>query len=307
MPQESLLLDREQSFIVGAMAYLECLASIITDQPLASLKYLRRFAMLTQEQKVYPNPWTGISTPLFIYLAASAALIRHKRCRRSEDEQYPETDSELASQARELYGQVLAHRTPAESTVEDTQDENTPVTHLLLVDAIIRLVILLELTQVFPELIGLDRSPSELRKSSLNLAIAVLSLVAELPISSGVNIMLSIPLLSAGSALQAIESVPKNNGYSCDLTSDSLDALCGQVTALKHRPAVLQIWRSQVVQRFEQLYHRVKLAPVKRLLFILEAVWCRADEASTSDTFTAGTLIYWMDVMTEEGLESLFG
>lgn len=307
MPKETLLLDREQSFIVGAMAYLECLASIITNQPLESLRYLHRFAMMTQGQKVYPNPWTGISTPLFIYLAASATLIRHKRCRRLDSGQHQETDLGLASHARELYGQVLAHRTPADSTVEDTQDDVTPVTHLVLVDAIFRLVILLELTQVFPELIKLDRSPCELRKSSLNLATAVLGLIAELPTSSGVNIMLSIPLLSAGSALQAIEGVPKNKNYSCDLASESFDALCGRVTALMHRPAVLQIWRSQVVQRYEQLYHRVKLAPVKRSLSIMEAVWCRADKASTSDTFIPGTLIYWMDVMTEEGLETLFG
>ncbi|KAK6008138.1 hypothetical protein QM012_000041 [Aureobasidium pullulans] len=73
------LLTRQQSFIVGAMAFLECLASIIIDQPIDVLQYLRPFTRIAEDQRIYPNPWTGVSTPLFIILAEVATLIRQKR------------------------------------------------------------------------------------------------------------------------------------------------------------------------------------------------------------------------------------
>lgn len=306
-PKESFEPDREQSFIIGAMAYLECLASIIVDQPVESLNYMVRFATLTQGRRVYPNPWTGISTPLFIYLAGTATLVRRKRRLVSLGGQCSDVDLELTRSARELYGLVLAHHPPSAISVDDTQDANTPLAHLFVMDTVFRLVILLELTQDFPEVITHDQPLREVRQASLDLAIAVLTMVSDLPESSGANIMLSVPLLIAGSALQTVEPISRNIHYRYDLSSTSFDALCGQIAALKHCPATLRMWRGQVTWRLEQLYHRVGLAPVKRVIAILEVVWHRADKASDSGTSSSGTLVHWMDVMTEERLETLFG
>lgn len=289
------------------MAYLECLASIIVDQPLESLDYMARFATLTQGRRVYPNPWTGISTPLFIHLARSATIVRRKRRLVSVRGRGSDVDLELTRSARELYELVLAHRHPSTTSVDDTQDANTPIAHLFVIDTIFRLVIILELIQNFPEVVTNDHTLLKAQPVGVDLAIAILNMVSELPESSGTNVMLSVPLLVAGSALQTTQSITRNIHHHYDLNSTSFDALCGEIAALKHCPATLRMWRGQVAWRLEQLYHRVGLAPVKRVSAILEVVWHRADEASEFGTFSSDTLVHWMDVMTEEKLETLFG
>ncbi|USP81286.1 uncharacterized protein yc1106_08560 [Curvularia clavata] len=136
-------------------------------------------------------------------------------------------DLEITRRARALYEVVLAYRPPSATSVDDTQDSSTPIAHLLVMNTIFRLVVLLELTRVFPELITHGQSMREVSQSQLDLAIAVLTMVADLPESSGANLMLTIPLLSAGSALQDIESVPKDIHHSYDLNATSFDVLCG--------------------------------------------------------------------------------
>lgn len=305
--KKPVALDREQSFIIGAMVHQECLLSIIIDQPVESLQYLLRFATLVQEQRVYPHPFTGISTPLFVYLAESLALVRQKRNLMSREERGSNFDLQLSKRVRELYMLVLAHQPPLVTSVDDTQDLNTPLPHLFAVDAMLRLVILLELIQSFPEVIIGDAPTRQVRQTSLDLAIAILTIASDLPEPSGANNMTSIPLLSAGSALQSAESTPRNIHQGYDLSANSLDGLRGQIAALMHRPATLQMWRDQVSWRVERLHSRVSVAPVKRISAILEAVWQQADKAANSDTCTSRNMVHWMDVMTEGRLETLFG
>ena len=304
---ERVVLDREQSFIVGAMVYLECLISIVINQPVESIQYLLPFVTLTQEQRVYPNPSTGISTPLFIYLAKSVTLVRQKRNLIAREERGSDLDLRISRSARELYVLVLAHRPPLVASVDDTQDTNTPITHLFATDTILRLVILLELMQGFPEIILYNDSTREARQTILDLAIAVLTIVSDLPESSGANMMLAIPLLSAGSALQSLESTPRNIDQGYNLSSDCLNTLCGQIAALMRRPATLQMWRDQVAWHVERLHHRAGVAPVRRISEILEAVWRQADEVSNVGACASAPMVHWMDVMIEGGLETLFG
>lgn len=289
------------------MVYLESLVAIIVDQPIDSLQHLLPFATLTQGQRVYPNPCTGISTPLYIYLANTAMLIRQRRHLISRREWRSDIDLEISRSARKLYALVLSHRPPSATLVDDTQDVNTPLTHLFAIDTMLRLVILLELVQVFPEVVSQGHPTREVRQTSLDLAIAILTIVSDLPESSGANIMLSIPLLSAGSALQPIEGVSMDIHQGYDLGSNCLDGLCGQIATLMHRPATIQSWRDRVTWRVERLYHRVSVAPVKRISALLEAVWRQADEANRSDISISGNNVHWMDVMIEGGLETLFG
>ncbi|KAF2993857.1 hypothetical protein E8E13_000611 [Curvularia kusanoi] len=299
--QADIPLDSEQCFIIGAMVYFECLTSIIVDQPSHSLNYLFRFARPSQGQRFYPNPWTGISTPLFVYLAATAALLRRRRCWELHSGKHSFMDTDIIETARELLDSVLAHESPMMASVDDTQDASTPLGHLFAVDAIFRLVILLELIQAFPDLVADHHS-----NRVLDLAIAILIIISDLPESSGVNVMLSIPLLSAGSALQASKSITGSVEQLYDLNSTSFCALFDQVATILHHPFALQTWRDQVTWRFERMYHRVGLAPVKRVRSLLDAVWFRADETNNIPTIHSDK-VHWMDVMAKEGLETLFG
>ncbi|KAG9854675.1 hypothetical protein KCU98_g1878, partial [Aureobasidium melanogenum] len=311
------LLTREQSFIIGAMAFLECLASIIIDQPIDVLKYLRPFAKIAEDQRIYPNPWTGVSTPLFIILAEVATLIRQKRnlkamsSAESQAESLSELDEKMNKHASQLFASALTHRTPSIAKMEETKDSKTPLDHLISMDCIFRLVILLELSQIFPDVVlcgdtrVLDKTESqrEAEKVTLDFAIAALRLISELPKTSGTLLMLSIPLISAGSALQNLES------YRCDYNFDSgsLSGLRKDVSDLITRPLPISAWRDQVELRIEQLERRVGLAPIRRMRELLKAVWREADGPDVSRGPLLRNHIHWMDVMIDEKLETLLG
>ncbi|KAH0155574.1 hypothetical protein KCU67_g8650, partial [Aureobasidium melanogenum] len=307
------LLTREQSFIVGAMAFLECLASIIIDQPIDVLKYLQPFARIAEDQRIYPNPWTGVSTPLFIILAEVATLIRQKRnlkamsSAESQAESISELDEKMNKHASQLFASALTHRTPSIARIEETKDSKTPLDHLISMNCIFRLVILLELSQIFPDVVlrhdDKTQSQREAEKVALDFAIAALRLISELPKTSGTLIMLSIPLISAGSALQNLES------YRCDYNfdSDSFSGLRKDVSDLISRPLPISAWRDQVELRIEQLERRVGLAPVRKMKELLKAVWRQADGPFVSPGTSSRNRIHWMDVMIDEKLETLLG
>lgn len=310
-------LTREQSFVIGAMTFLECLASIIIDQPVDTLKYLRSFTIVPETQRIYPNPWTGVSTPLFIILAEVATLIRQKRnlsalgSPESHAESLAEMDVNMTRSARDLFNAVLAHRTPPIARMEETKDANTPLQHLVAIDCIFRLITLLELSQSFPDVVldetdhilTMPRSREETRKVGLDLGIAALKLIVELPKTSGSLIMLSIPLVSAGSVLQSTQS----SGFDYNLDSVSFSGLCKDVTDLINRPMPLATWRDQVELRLDLLERRVGLAPVRRIRELLKTVWRQADALNTVGGDETRSSIHWMDVMIEESLETLLG
>ncbi|KAH0336024.1 hypothetical protein KCU81_g8752, partial [Aureobasidium melanogenum] len=311
------LLTREQSFIVGAMAFLECLASIIIDQPIDVLKYLQPFANVAEGQRIYPNPWTGVSTPLFIILAEVATLIRQKRnlkalsSAESPADSLSGLDEKMNKHAAQLFASALAHRTPARAKMEETKDSKTPLDHLIGMDCIFRFVILLELSQIFPDVVlsndtqilDTTETQREAEKVALNFAIAALRLISDLPKTSGTLIMLTIPLVSAGSTLQNLES------YHCDYNFDSssFSGLRKDVSDLINQPLPIAAWRDQVELRIAQLERRVGLAPVRRMRELLEAVWRQADETDVSRGYSLRKHVHWMDVMIDEKLETLMG
>lgn len=299
------------------MAFLECLASIIVDQSIDVLKYLRPFIKTAENQRIYPNPWTGVSTPLFIILSEVVTLIRQKRNLNvtssvgMQIESCSELDASMAEHANQLFTFAVKHRSPFPANMEETKDAKTPSDHLIGMDCIFRLIVLLELSQIFPEVVfcegsgtlGTTASQPEAAKVALDFAIAALRLISEIPKTSGTIIMLSIPLVSAGSALQNIES------YRCDYNFDSssLVGIRKDVSDLVNRPLPIAAWRDQVELRVEHLDRRVGLAPVRKMKELLKAVWRQADEPGVSQRTSLHHHVHWIDVMVEEKLETLLG
>jgi hypothetical protein len=308
-------LKRRQSFIVGAMAYLESLGCFIADRPLESLAYLRRFGMPATGHVVYPNPWTGVSTALYVHLADTATLMRYKRAFTTFKSFGPQTmtiadmDAKICTHARHVYEQVLACSLAPKSIMEDTRDINTPLDHLISMNKVHRLVILLELVQAFPEL-AVDRerythqsteSKIEARRLVVDLAIAILNAIADIPETSGAITMLSIPLIAAGSALQAPQM-----GY-LEEEHTRAPGLHELISAETHRRPILQMWRDQARLRLEQTRRRIGLAPLGVADQLLQAVWIRADNSTADEGSTAVFPVHWMDIMIEENLETLLG
>jgi hypothetical protein len=294
------------------MVYLECLASFIHDQTFDALAYIRRFGHLAEGQVVYPNPWTGVSTPLFVHLAETAIIMRFKRfVSASESQVNTDRCKDLAKTARLLYRRTLVYVKPATTTLHDTKDDSTPIDHLMSMDKVYRLVILMELVQAFPELIREDdqendrttQKPLEAAQGIVvDFAIAILSIIACLPEKSGANIMLSIPLIAAGSALQT-PRVPASQLHTLDASQAAREV----ISAVMHHRGMLQVWRDQVIARLRCMQDLVGLAPLRWVSHLIQEVWHRADQADPDGCCSNRDAVKWMDIMTEEKLETLFG
>jgi hypothetical protein len=297
------------------MAYLECLSSFIFDQPIDSLDYLRPFRTLAEGQRVYPNPWTGVSTPLFVHLAETAVLMRCQRTYVACDLTRPQRRSDvdfietIAKSAKNLFQRVLAHSPPSTAAMDDTKDINTPVDHLVSMDIIYRVVILMELVQAFPRLtVGSDCETNDINKIKIenegmvvDCAIAILTIITQLPDSSGANIMLSLPLIAAGGALQARRDLSKTQ----EVTAPR--GLRASLSSIMHSEEMLARWRKQTTCCLERAHRRVGVAPLLWATHLVHEVWSRADAASQDQQIVGELTVHWMDIMISEKLETLFG
>jgi hypothetical protein len=128
MPVE---LNRQQSFLVCAMAYWEALSSFLVDQKLDENDYLTPFCKQRASDIIYPNPWTGISTPLYVLLGKLGALIRQKRLvakvAAMSHNFLPQTElqSHALQQASKLEDRLLQYAMPPKAVIEDTGDPLT--------------------------------------------------------------------------------------------------------------------------------------------------------------------------------------
>jgi len=200
--------------MVGIMAYWEAMTLFVVDQPLDAVAYLELFCDQDEMSHIHPNPWTGICTPLFIYLARVGILGRQKSMLKKLPithvgaEFRDKLPSSLVEQARETERVVLRYRLPVEDHLEDTGDILTPVHHLRQVAQIYRFATILELYVCFPESLS-EQTANDIAVSSnrlvdkhLMLASSILTLILTIPSSSGANVVLNIPLIIAGSTLQ---------------------------------------------------------------------------------------------------------
>jgi hypothetical protein len=305
-------LNREQSFIVGAMAYWESLASYIVDQSLDSLNYLLPFCSLDSSQTIYPNPGTGICTPLFIYLARIGTLLRQKRIldrlksvgRTCHDGGY---DSGLFGDAHRLHSLVLGFQTPHSDMIAPTGDVHTPVSHLYDVARIYRLVNLLELYQAFPSLATeyQDTSGGEDVPSTLifDIATSILSIIRDLPRDSGTFTILGLALISAGSAIQS--SPLDACRSSTDILSFSLQTELGKG---RRSNAAIEYWRETFHDQVIHTYKQCGISAILRADKLMKEVWRQADSVQDSAVGNEIRLpVHWMDVMMDQQMETLYG
>lgn len=308
--------SRVNSFIVGIMAHWEAVASFLMDQPLDALSHLEEFCDQSGVDSIYPNPWSGICTPVFIYLAKTGTLSRQRTLLRnlsiaaSTTHIRTELQASLVAQAREVEQAVLHYKTPAKDRIGDPGDDLTPVAHLRHMAQIYRLSTLLELYRVFPELLSQgSQEPFIVSDRLLALATGILTLIQSIPHTSGVNCMLTIPLLITGSTLQPSHSAPSASSNSSD--ESSWEDLAMEILAIPSQEHIYTHWRGIARERLRAVYHYVGMAAVSRASEILERVWDRADvHAVINGPTTGGTatgFVQWVEVMIEEKLEAVFG
>ncbi|KAL4954136.1 fungal-specific transcription factor domain-containing protein [Aspergillus filifer] len=304
------------SSIVGFLAYWEALASFITNQPVDTTAYLDPYCNNQEIAQIKPNPWTGVCTPLFVYLARTGALVRQRLLLKHLPT--PATAGDIGDQvmadllhlAQRVETDVLQYQAPTSAMIEDTADPVTPTLHLQRLAQIYRLATLVELYRNFPELLGSanEQDPTGLapREKILAIVTSVLTLVKAIPQSSGVNCLLTIPLLIVGSTLQT--SKHETAGRESE-SRPSWDIISTAVHAISSQDDVLVQGRDFVRSRLQHIRQYVGLESVSRAVEILEKIWARSDlqTAMYGEIQGPREFVQWTEVMVEEKLETVFG
>ncbi|KAL4747061.1 hypothetical protein BDW72DRAFT_206831 [Aspergillus terricola var. indicus] len=212
-------------------ALLGCILLGMTDS-LDAIAYLDTFCDEgnSAATRIYPNPWAGVCTPLFVYLAKAGTLARQRSLAKtlsnltagpSATSVQTQLIADLTGHARQTETALLQYKIPARDRIRETADLLTPISHLQKMAQIYRLAALLEIYRNFPSLLrtesnttlGLATQGQELesplgnsscKDKLLTMATAILTLIMGLPRTSGVSCVLTIPLIIAGSTLQSV-------------------------------------------------------------------------------------------------------
>jgi hypothetical protein len=330
----------QRDFLIGIMVYWESLTSFFTNQSLDAIAYLDAFCEegISAGTRIHPNPWAGVCTPLFVYLAKAGTLARQRSLAKnlsnltagsSATSIQTQLIADLTGHARQIETALLQYKIPDQDRIRETADNLTPISHLQKMAQIYRLAALLEIYRNFPSLLRTESNTTlgpatqrqELerlfKKSSdnyklLTMATAILTLIMGLPRTSGVNCVLTIPLIIAGSTLQPVtqESGNKDN-YQPETGTKAATAwntLASEILSISAQEETRLYWRDLVRERLRAVHSYVGLASVLRALDILENVWARADfQAVATDGQAELEFVQWTEVMVGDKLETVLG
>ncbi|CAG7977208.1 hypothetical protein PENNAL_c0050G08963 [Penicillium nalgiovense] len=271
--------------------------------------------------QVLPHPWTGSLRYSLSLLYRTARVIRaartsHRRMPEALDPTLIDLTSmaeelELRQKAEDLEDKILFTGFSFYCGPVDIGDSNTPPSHFLTLAEIYRCTALLQIYHVFPEILeerlqsnqaADDESPipalflvlfpmaAEWSSCSVEdarhtLALHIVSLLEQLPSTSGTKVMQPVVLacissdlvFSSGSVLGAIENaIPSLNTLDVDIAQA----------------------RRKVKMRLSELTIILPKLPMQRIYNVVHETWDRAD---------SGLEEFWLDVMLDLNLETIMG
>ncbi|KAJ6187108.1 hypothetical protein N7519_002016 [Penicillium mononematosum] len=278
-------------------------------------------AVYLVDGQILPHPWTGslrYSLSLFYRTARviRAARTSHRRRPEALDPTLIDLTSmaeelELRQQAENLEDKILFTGFSFYCGPVDIGDSNTPPSHFLTLAEVYRCTALLQIYHVFPEILeerlqsnqaADDESPipalflvlfpmvAEWSSCSVEdtrhtLALHIVSLLEQLPSTSGTKVMQPVVLacissdlvFSSGSVLGAIENaIPSLNTLDVDIAQA----------------------RRKVKMRLSELTIILPKLPMQRIYNVVHETWDRAD---------SGLEEFWLDVMLDLNLETIMG
>lgn len=295
-------MTRTQTFVVSSMVYWEAMSSALFDQQYEGLSHLTMFCDPHPPALIQPCPWTGVATPIFVFLAQTLTLVRNNQALKSlwvfESGEIHRRAlyGELLAKANSLEREILRYRLPSLALIEDIGDPCTTPDHLLAISSCYRMAALLELYTAFPEItrtggrpdgaIDLDRD-NEKTHLIMGLAFSILEILEKIPDDSGTISIQLLSLLIAGSVLGPVSPM-------------------GEDEELK-RSELLRL-RTFVRQRIHKMYAAVRLGPIGNAMVILEEVWARMDMLpAIQNANSAISSFHWINIMSEKKLETMFG
>lgn len=286
---------RIQRLIASSMVYWEVMASCLIDQEVGALSYLDVFSTLPPTTFCYPCPWTGVGTNVLIRVAKCMALVRQKlrlrsyNCSMGGDTDVSLRNLDLLTQAFTLSLDIDHCQIPTLEAIPNTGDYRTPSDHLCKVAKCYQLVARLELDRAFPEVTQCIQDDQNrdaiLSQHILELALKILEIMKTIPEDSRAIAIQTIIFLVAGSAL----------GISSDANT---------ITR-----ALVKGWRRFVLERLHKSFLSLKLQTINRAATVLQRVWARMDPTAMEgyDAKSPILRVHWIDVMEEDGLETILG
>ncbi|OJI83568.1 hypothetical protein ASPTUDRAFT_121813 [Aspergillus tubingensis CBS 134.48] len=292
---------RPRQFFVGALAYWEALMSFAVDNSTVTTDYLLPFGDDESNMSIM-HPWSGMSPKLFIYLSRVGSLARkahHLRRATASPQRTQKDRHESLSQGKHLEELICQYKFPRQDQFQSTGDPSTPILHFRFLARAYELSIMLELCRTFPELLRRDQREldHDTQKQHLNtLAITILTLIAKIPETSGTRAIHMPVLVIAGSTLQfqRIEDMDIDMEVSTEGAPGS-SRTGGQFD--------IEFWRLFVDSRLDKLATYMGLDTVRRACRIVRETWARADRLLLSSSLH----VHWIDVMIDNGLETLIG
>lgn len=317
-PLQNAESKRNDQFFAEALIYWEmCMAFVSQETFVPGME--RRLhagpvedAKSRSEEKVFPHPWTGISPRVQMLFAEVGRLVRHyctMRYSLFDATMPPVLDMEaIITAVKDLEEELLSIDLPSEDELVDVQDKRTRGTDFINIAEATKCAALLEIYRVFPEILasrlgssdpatdagheaatffsfeanytlGLDNESSSWLTS---LATHILNLLESVPTSSGVRPLQLLLLMTAAAELRLKAS-----------TISSEDSSAAPEYDLEVAKA-----RGFAMTRLNELASRLPSKPIVVIIQLVQEVWRRND---------AGEDVFWMDVMTANGWETIMG
>ncbi|KAJ5184768.1 Protein of unknown function DUF3468 [Penicillium cf. griseofulvum] len=280
------------------------------------------FSVYLVDGEILPHPWTGslrYSLGLFYRTARviRAARTSHRRRPQSLDSTLIDLSSmaeelDLRQKAEHLEDRILFSGFSFYCGPVDIGDTNTPPSHFLTLAEAYRCTALLQIYHVFPDIleerllsnqtadgerpipalflllfpiIATEWSSRSVEDARHTLALHIVSLLEQLPSTSGTKVMQPIVLacissdlvFSSGSVLGAAQN-----------TIPSLNTLDVEIAQA----------RRKVKMRLSELILILPKLPMQRIYNVVHETWDRAD---------SGLEEFWLDVMLDLNLETIMG
>ncbi|KAK2738113.1 C6 zinc finger domain protein [Colletotrichum kahawae] len=324
------LADRQKKFFFyNSLVYWKMLLSFVTDQELPSLGSTRTILpqpcrLPEQDNLRMPHPQTGLGVEIQELVAQVGALVRkeRKRIRRRRHSSRRDIEESLnAIQASEdLHSKLCRIELPSNSAVIDSGDDMTPADHLLKAAEAYRCTGLLQLYRNFPDLFLRDiESANRIEQSSwlsttyggvaahgssrvlldtwlTSLALHVLDLVHEIPMSSrsrSIQPLLLVSICSELSLNRGFVPIGELQG------SPRFSTISSSRMEVPPTTADILHGRRLILSRLSFFEGVLAAKPIRQMLTLIKETWALMDKEQED--------VYWMDVMIENGYETLMG
>ncbi|KAF4946105.1 hypothetical protein FSARC_14275 [Fusarium sarcochroum] len=317
---------KKEFFFYNSLVYWKMLLSFVTDVD-SSIKHAQPQPAppdcLDLSEPRMPHPQTGIGIEVQELVGKVGSLVRKERKRirfrrfASKEDIQQAQHAILASER--LHSELCAIELPRENDIVDAGDDMTPANHLVSIAEAYRCTGLLQLYRNFPDLLTpytpsvnpasnpfMTESPGptgsctddrSLTDTWLTcLALHVLDLVKDIPVSSRSRSIQPLLFVSICSELSLSRSY-------CTISNIQQPPVASIATSQRFSVPLsgLEVLEARrvIVSRLSAFENILAAKPIRRMLMLVKKTWARMEEEKQE--------VYWMDVMMENGYETLMG